>query len=94
MLTHFPEALRTEWLQETQTSAQLFSMDPGHHNGGGPGNISKARSENTSSIVLILSRLRQRQAVPLKSPATKKLRNQNSTDGLKDLLGNAFFLVL
>ena len=54
-------------------AAQLFGMDPGLHNGVGPGGVAKAQSENTSSIVLILSRLRQRQAVPLKSPATKSM---------------------
>ena len=55
-------------LRNPQTSAQLFGMDPGP-----PGGVRKAQSENTSSIVLILSRLRQRQAAPSKSPATKSM---------------------
>ena len=81
-------------LRKPQTSAQLFGMDPGPHNGVGPGGVGKAQSENTSSIVLILSRLRQRQAAPLKSPATKSmfLRDHKSTNGLDDFLGNTFLL--
>ena len=39
----------------------------------GPAAVGKAQSQNTSSIVLMLSRLRQRQAAPLKSPATKSM---------------------
>ena len=63
MFVHFPKTLRARGLKKNQ--------DPGPHNGVGPGGVGKAQLENTSSIVLILSRLRQRQAVPLKSPATK-----------------------
>ena len=75
MFGHFPKALRTRWFKKSTDvlSAQLFGMDPGPHNGVRPGGVGKAQSENTSSIVLILSRLRQRQAVPLKSLATESM---------------------
>ena len=36
MLTHFPETLRARWFEES-THAELFGMDPGLHNGVGPG---------------------------------------------------------
>ena len=77
-------------LRNPQRSALLSGMDPSPHSGEGPGGVSKAQSVNASSIVLKLSQLRERQAVPLKSPATKSnvLRNQNSTNGLDDPLGN------
>ena len=58
-------------LRNPQTSAQLFGIDPGHHNGVGPGGVGKAQSVKASSIVLRLLLLRHRYAVPLKSPATK-----------------------
>ena len=58
-------------LRNPQTSAQLSGMDPGPHTGVGPGGVSKAPSVMASSIVLRLSLLRHRRAVPLKSPATK-----------------------
>ena len=58
-------------LRNPQTSAQLFGMDPGPLNGVGPGGVGKAQSEKGSSMVLRLSRLRYRHAVPLKSPATR-----------------------
>ena len=39
----------------TQTSALLFGMDLGRHNGVGPGGVRKAKTEKPSSIVLIFS---------------------------------------
>ena len=81
-------------LRNPQTSARLFGMDPGPHNGVGPGGVGKAQSAKASSIVLRLSRLRHRQAVPLKSPATWSnfFRNHNGTKSLDELLGDAFLL--
>ena len=58
-------------LRNPQTSAQLFGMDPGPHTFVGPSGVGKAKSVNASSIVLRVSLLRNRHAVPLKSPATK-----------------------
>ena len=60
-------------LRNPQTPAQLSRMDPGPHNGGEPGGVGKAQSIKDSSIVLRLSLLRHRHAVPLKSPATKSI---------------------
>ena len=66
MLVHFPKTLKErEGLRNPQKSAQLFGMDRGPHNGVGPGGVGKAEVR--------LSRLRQRQTVPLKSPATKSM---------------------
>ena len=93
MFDHFPKTLRAG-LRKPQTSAQLFGMDLGPHNGVGPGGVGKAQSENTSSIVLILSRLRQRTGCAIEITCNKinVLRNHNSTNGLDDFLGNTFFL--
>ena len=60
-------------LRNPQTSAQLFEIDPGPHNGVGPGGVGNAQSAKASSIVLMLSLLLHRHAVPLKSPATKSI---------------------
>ena len=57
----------------SQTSAQLFGIDPGHHNGAEPGGVGKAQSVKASSIALMLFLLRHRHAVPLKYPATKSI---------------------
>ena len=62
-------------------------MDPGPHNGVGPGGVGQSEKFFIDSTD-ILSRLRQRQAVPLKSPATIDLGNHKSTNGLDDFLGN------
>ena len=43
-------------LRNPQTSSQLSVMDPGHHNGGGPGGVGKAQSVKASSIVVRLFR--------------------------------------
>ena len=51
----------------------------------GPGGVGKAQSAKASSIELRLSRLRQRQAEPVKSPATKSIF-------LDEFLGNTSFL--
>ena len=69
-------------------------MDPGPHNGVGPGGAGKAQSEKASSTVLRLSRLRQRHAVPLKPPATKSnfLRSHNGRKSEDELLGDASLL--
>ena len=67
MLTNFPETLRARECWENHRRQQLFGTAPGPHNGVGPGGVGKAQSENTSSIVLILSRLRQRQVGLLNS---------------------------
>ena len=60
-------------LRNPQTSAQLFGIDPGPHNGVRPGGVGNAQSAEASSIVLMLSLLLHRHAVPLKSPATKSI---------------------
>ena len=58
-------------LRNPQTSAQLSGMGPGPHSGVGPSGVGKTQSAKASSRVLRLFLLRQRHAVPLKSPATK-----------------------
>ena len=60
-------------LRNPQTSAQLFGIDPGPHNGVGPGGVGNAQSAKASSMVLMLSLLLHRHAVLLKSPATKSI---------------------
>ena len=60
-------------LRNSQTSAQLFGIDPGHHNGVGTGGVGKAQSAKASSMVLMLFLLRHRHAVPLNSPATRSI---------------------
>ena len=67
MLTNFPETLRAGAFEKPQTSARLFGMDPGPHNGVGPGGVGRALSVKASSIVLMLSLLLHRHAVPLNS---------------------------
>ena len=42
-------------LRNPQTSAQLFGIDPGRHNGVGPGGVGNAESAKASSIVFMLS---------------------------------------
>ena len=76
-----------------QTSAQLFGIDPGPHNGAGPGGVGGAQSAKASSIVLMLSLLLHRHAVPLKSPAThvNLLTNHDGTDCEGELFGNTPF---
>ena len=51
-------------LRNPQTSSHTSGMDPGPHNGVGPGGVGKILSINASSIVLRLSLLRHRHAVP------------------------------
>ena len=63
-------------------------MDPGPHNGVGPGGVGKAQSAKALSMVIWLSLLRHRHAVPLKSPAT----NNDGTKSENELLGDAFLL--
>ena len=41
-------------LRNPQTSAQLSGMDPGHHNGVGPGGVGKAQSIKASSIAWVV----------------------------------------
>ena len=65
VLVHFPKSIRTRWFES--------AMDPGPHNGVGPGGVGKAQSEKASSTVLRLSLLWHRHAIPLKSPATTSL---------------------
>ena len=62
-----------EVLRNPQTSAQLFGIDPGPHNGAGPGGVGKAQSAKASSMVLMLYLLLHRHAVPLTSPATRSI---------------------
>ena len=83
-------------LRTPQTSAQLFGIDQGPHNGGRPGGVGKAQSVEASIIVLMLFLLRQRNAVPLKSPATTSIcrENHDSSDGENELLGDAFLLAV
>ena len=71
VLFTFQKRWEPSGLRNPQTSAQLLGMDPDPHNGGVPGGVGKAKSAKASSTVLRLSRLRQREAVTLKSPATK-----------------------
>ena len=73
MLVHFPETLRARGLKKTTDVGPVVGDGSGSLQRSGPGGVGKTHSENTSSIVLILSRLRQRQAAPLKSPATKSM---------------------
>ena len=40
-------------LRNPQTSAQMFGIDPGPHNGAGPGGVGNAQSAKASSIVLL-----------------------------------------
>ena len=55
--------------------------------------MGKAQSAKASSIVLILSQMRNGQAVPLKSPATSNfLRNQNGTKSKDETFGDSFLL--
>ena len=58
-------------LRNPQTTAHLPGIDPGPHYGAGPGGVGNAQSANVSSIVLMLSLLLHRHAVPLKSLATR-----------------------
>ena len=81
----FQNFWETGGFRKPHTSAQLSVMDRGHHNGVGPGGVGKAQSAKASSIELRLSRLRQRQAAPVKSPATKSIF-------LDNFLGNTSFL--
>ena len=67
----FPHRSEPGGLRNPQTSAQLSGIDPGPHNGGGPGGAGKAQSVKASSTVLRLFLLRHRHAVPLRSTATK-----------------------
>ena len=60
-------------LRNPQTSAQLLGTDLGPHSGAGPGGVGKEQSAKASSIVLMLSLLPHRHAVPLKSPATRSI---------------------
>ena len=54
-------------------AAQLLGIDPGPHSGVGPGGVGNAQSAKASSIVLMLSLLLHRHAVPLKSLATTSI---------------------
>ena len=68
-------------LRNPQTSAQLFGIDPGPHNGVGPSGVGNAQSAKAPSIVLMLSLLLHRHAFPLKPPATMSmLTNHDGSD--------------
>ena len=45
MLMHLPKSMRIGGLRNPQTSAQLSGMDPGPHNGVGPGGVGKIRPQ-------------------------------------------------
>ena len=60
MLTNFQCPSESGGLRNPQTSAQLPGIDPGPHNGEGPGGIGKAQSAKASSMVLMLFLLSHR----------------------------------
>ena len=91
MMTNFQCPSESGGLRNPQTSAQLPGIDPGPHNGEGPGGIGKAHSAKASSMVLMLFLLSHRRAAPLKSPATKSTKH-HSTNRKDKLLSYATFL--
>ena len=81
-------------LRNPQTSAQLSGMDPGSHNGVGPGGVGKAQSVKASSIVLRLSlaATSPRRTIEITCNQVNFLRNHNGTKSENELLGDAFLL--
>ena len=81
-------------LRNPQTSAQLFGIEPGPHNGVGPGGVGNAQSAKASSIVLMLSLLLHRHAgsIEITCNHVSLLTNHDSTDGEDELLGNTSLL--
>ena len=75
MLMHLPKAVKTRWLRNPQTSAQLSGMDPGHHSGVRPGGVGRAQSVNASSIVIEIT-----------CNQVNFLRNHNGTKSKNELL--------
>ena len=71
VFVHFPESQGARRLKKTTDVPPVVRDGSGSpKRWEGPSGEGKAQSKK-SSIVLILSRLRQRQAEPMKSPATK-----------------------
>ncbi len=71
MLAHSQETLRAGWFEKSTDVCPVVRNGSGSLQWWGPGGEGKAQSAKASSIVLRFSRLRHRQAVPLKLPATR-----------------------
>ena len=80
-------------LRNPQTSAQLFGIEPGHHNGVGPSGAGNAQSAEASSIVLMLSPVAAPPccSIEITCNHVNLLTNHDSTDGEDELLGNTSF---
>ena len=80
--------------RDPHTSAQLFGMDPGPHNGVGPGGVGKAQSEkgfiNGTKIVSAVTT--PRCSTEITCNQVNFLRNHNDTKSLDELLGDTFLL--
>ena len=90
MFANFPEFLRTRWLQKTHRhppncSGWIRVSTMGWWFGG----VGKAQSENTSSIVLILSRLATTPGCTIEVTRNQinVLRDHKSTNSLDNFLG-------
>ena len=91
MLIHCPKTLGARWFEKSADVCPTVRNGSTSHNGVGPGGVGNAQSVTATSIVLRLSLLRHRHAVPLKSPATINfLRNRKGTKSETELLGDAF----
>ena len=64
MLIHLPETLRARWFEESTHVCPIVRNESRSPQWCGACGVGKAQSEKASSIVLRLSRLRHRQAVP------------------------------